>query len=46
MTRLHRHYLEYRRVGFSRFNAFHFAWLVVMSGARPVQVRSPTGGRG
>lgn len=39
MLRLQRYYLEYRRVGLSRFDAFRFAWLVAMSGARPIPVK-------
>ena len=28
-------YVRYRRVGFNRMAAFHFAWLVVSAGAKP-----------
>ncbi len=41
MTRLHQRYLEYRRVGFSRINAFRFAWLVGVTGAKPLPLRVP-----
>jgi hypothetical protein len=37
---LHR-YMQYRRVGFGRLAAFHFAWLVTGAGARPAIVRLP-----
>ena len=40
MSRLHQRYLEYRGVGFSRVNAFRFAWLVAMTGARPLRLPS------
>ena len=35
MVRFLRRYFQYRRVGFSRTAAFHFAWLV-STGDRPV----------
>ena len=39
MARLYQHYSDYRRVGFTRTDAFRFAWLVVMAGARPLAAR-------
>jgi hypothetical protein len=33
-------YREYRRLGFHRIDAFHFAWLVAMAGARPIAIRA------
>ena len=39
MPQLLQRYREYRRVGFRRIDAFRFAWLVVMSGAKPVPLR-------
>ena len=35
------HYSEYRRVGFSRVDAFRFAWLVATAGLTPIPIRSP-----
>ena len=40
MAQLLLRYREYRRVGFHRMDAFHFAWLVVMSGAKPIAQRA------
>jgi hypothetical protein len=40
MAQLLLRYRDYRRVGFHRIAAFHFAWLVVMAGARPAHVRA------
>jgi len=40
MAQLLLRYREYRRVGFHRIDAFHFAWLVVMSGAKPIAQRA------
>ncbi len=39
MGRFYQHYLTYRSVGFARADAFRFAWLVTLSGARPVPIR-------
>ncbi|MEO8668675.1 MAG: hypothetical protein ABI399_09180 [Bauldia sp.] len=41
MSQLLERYRQYRQVGFRRIDAFHFAWLVVMSGARPATIRLP-----
>ena len=35
MVRFLKRYLQYRRVGFSRIAAFHYAWLVSSNG-RPL----------
>jgi hypothetical protein len=40
MIRFEQYYLEYRRVGFSRLDAFRFAWLVVTAGVKPIPIRS------
>ena len=40
MIRFQHTYLEYRRIGFNRLDAFRFAWMVVMAGASPVLARS------
>ena len=39
MLQLLQRYLQYRRVGFGRVAAFHFAWLVVNSPSKPVSTR-------
>lgn len=41
MIRLPQRYLDYRRVGFGRLDAFRFAWLVALSGRRPLMLRLP-----
>ena len=33
------HYLDYRRVGIARFAAFRFAWAVVGTRSKPMQIR-------
>jgi hypothetical protein len=33
------HYLEYRRVGIGRLAALRFAWAVVSTRSRPMQIR-------
>ena len=38
MARFLQRYFQYRRVGFGRMAALHFAWLV-SSGTRPAPVR-------
>lgn len=38
MAQLLRHYIQYRRVGFGRMAAFHFAWLVATARVRPGSV--------
>ncbi len=40
MIRLQRHYLAYRRLGFSRVDAFRFAWIVATAGVKPILVRA------
>jgi hypothetical protein len=32
MIRIFQRYLQYRRVGFGRISAFHYAWLVTTGG--------------
>jgi hypothetical protein len=39
MSHLYQRYLAYRRVGFNRLDAFRFAWLVEMAGAKPLPLR-------
>jgi hypothetical protein len=40
MTQLLQRYLQYRRVGFGRLAAFHFAWVVTSaSGNGPLTLR-------
>ena len=34
VTQFLQRYVRYRRVGFNRMAAFHFAWLVVSAGAK------------
>ncbi|MEX0852889.1 MAG: hypothetical protein WD036_06355 [Bauldia sp.] len=38
MARLFRHYVQYRRVGFGRAAALHFAWLVATAQKTPSEV--------
>ncbi len=38
MTRFIQRYIEYRRVGYSRLAALHFAWIVT-SARRPLPLR-------
>jgi hypothetical protein len=38
MVRFFQRYFEYRRVGYSRLNALHFAWLVTTA-RRPLPSR-------
>lgn len=33
------HYLDYRRVGIGRLSALRFAWAVVTTRSKPMQVR-------
>jgi hypothetical protein len=40
MVRFQQYYLGYRRLGFGRFDAFRFAWMVATAGVRPIPVRS------
>jgi hypothetical protein len=40
MARLHRHYVEYRRLGFGRGPAFRLAWLVAMELVKPIPARA------
>ena len=42
MIRLQQYYLGYRRLGFSRLDAFRFAWLVVTAGVKPIPIRATT----
>ena len=37
MVRFLKRYVQYRRVGFGRIAAFHYAWLV-STGGRPLQL--------
>jgi hypothetical protein len=39
MIRLQHHYFAYRRLGFSRPDAFRFAWIVATAGVKPILVR-------
>ena len=39
MLQLLKRYLQYRRVGFGRASALHFAWLVVTSRSKPMSIR-------
>jgi len=39
MVSLIQHYLEYRRVGIGRIAAFRFAWVVVTTRSKPMQIR-------
>jgi len=39
MSQLLHRYRQYRQVGFRRLDAFRLAWLVVVSGAKPLQSR-------
>jgi hypothetical protein len=40
MIRFQRTYIEYRRIGFNRLDAFRFAWMVAMAGATPIHTRT------
>jgi hypothetical protein len=40
MIPFHRYYVGYRRIGFSRFDAFRFAWTVATAGVKPILVRA------
>jgi hypothetical protein len=42
MVRFRNYYAAYRRLGFSRFDALRFAWIVTSAGARPIPVRATT----
>lgn len=39
MIRFQRYYLQYRRVGLNRLDAFRFAWLVATAGVKPLPLR-------
>lgn len=40
MTQLLQRYLQYRRVGFGRLAAFHYAWMVTSAGTgKPLTLR-------
>jgi len=40
MIRFQRYYVGYRRLGFSRLDAFRFAWIVATAGVKPIPVRA------
>jgi hypothetical protein len=40
MVEFRNYYLAYRRLGFSRYDALRFAWIVVTAGARPIPIRA------
>ena len=42
MIRIQQYYRGYRRIGFSRLDAFRFAWMVVTAGLKPIPIRSTT----
>ena len=39
MSELLQRYSEYRKVGLRRVDALRFAWLVAISGAKPIHMR-------
>ncbi len=40
MIRFQNYYVAYRQLGFGRFDAFRFAWIVAAAGAKPIPVRA------
>jgi hypothetical protein len=39
MAQFIQRYLQYRRVGFGRFAALHFAWMLVNTRGKPMSIR-------